>query len=104
MMNFAVQADHRVKIKENEQTDKYLDLARELKVLWNMEVTVIPIVIGAFGKIPTSLIKGLDELEIGRPTETIYPSALLRSVRIFKRILDIWRDLLSLRLQWMTIS
>ena len=30
-MDFAVPADHRVKLKENEKRDKYLDLARELK-------------------------------------------------------------------------
>ena len=37
-------------IKENEKGDKYLDPARELIKLWNMKVTVIPIVIGALGK------------------------------------------------------
>ena len=30
-MNFAVPADHRLKLKESEKKDKYLDLARELK-------------------------------------------------------------------------
>ena len=30
-MDFAVQADHRVKLKESEKKDKYQDLARELK-------------------------------------------------------------------------
>ena len=29
----------------------YLDLARELKKLWNLLVTIIPIVIGAFGTV-----------------------------------------------------
>ena len=28
---FAVPADHRIKLKESEKKDKYLDLARELK-------------------------------------------------------------------------
>ena len=28
---FVVPADHRVKLKENEKRDKYLDLARELE-------------------------------------------------------------------------
>ena len=37
MVDFAVLADHRMKIKENEKTDKYLDLARELEKLWNHE-------------------------------------------------------------------
>ena len=30
-MDFAVPANHRVKLKESENKDKYLDLARELK-------------------------------------------------------------------------
>ena len=32
----AVQDDHRIKLKECEKKDEYLDLARELKKLWNM--------------------------------------------------------------------
>ena len=36
-----------MKIKENEKRDKYLDLTRELTKLWNMTVTVIPVVTGA---------------------------------------------------------
>ncbi len=31
MVDFAVPADHRIKLKECEKKDKYLDLARELK-------------------------------------------------------------------------
>ena len=46
-MDFAIPADHRVKVKESEKKDKYLHLARELKKLWNMKVSVIPIVTGA---------------------------------------------------------
>ncbi len=38
-------------MKEYEKNDKYLDLARELKKLWNMKVTIIPIVIDAFGRL-----------------------------------------------------
>ena len=30
-MDFAVPADHRIKLKEYEKKDKYLNLARELK-------------------------------------------------------------------------
>ena len=50
-MDFAVPADHRVKLKESEKKDKYLDLTRELKELWNMKVMVIPIVIGVLGTV-----------------------------------------------------
>ena len=31
MIDFAVLADHRIKLKECEKKDEYLDLARELK-------------------------------------------------------------------------
>ena len=36
-MDFAVLADHRIKLKESEKKNKYLNLARELKKLWNMK-------------------------------------------------------------------
>ena len=45
--------------------DKYLDLARELKKLWNMNVTTIPILISAFGTVTKGLLKGLEDLEVG---------------------------------------
>ena len=57
IVNFAVLADHRVKIKENEKKNKYLNITRKLK-LWNMNVTVMPIAISILGTIPKSLIRG----------------------------------------------
>ena len=51
-MDFVVSTNDRVKIKENKKGDKYLDFARELKKLWNMKVTEIPIAIGALGMDP----------------------------------------------------
>ena len=47
----AVLANHKIKLKEWEKKDKYLDVARELKKLWSMKGTIIPIVIGAFGTV-----------------------------------------------------
>ena len=40
-----------VKLKKSEKKDKYLDLPRGLKKLWNMKVTFIPILIVAFGTV-----------------------------------------------------
>ena len=102
-MDFSVPADHRVKLKESEKKDKYLDLARELKKPWNMKVTFIPIDIGAFGIVTEGLLKGLEDLEIRRQVETIQTTTLLRSARILRSVLKIW-DLWSLKLQWKTIS
>ena len=87
-MDFAVPVNHIVKLKESEKKNKYLDLTRELKKLWNMKVTFIPIVIGALGIVTEGLIKGLEDLEIRGRVETIQTTALLRSVRIPRRVLE----------------
>ena len=51
IVDIAVPEDHWVELKESEKWDKFLDLAKEQKWRWNMEVTVLLIVIGALGKI-----------------------------------------------------
>ena len=96
IVDFAVSTDHRIKLKECEKKDKYLDLTRELKELWNMKVTIIPIVIGTFGTVIKGLLKGLENLEVGRRVETIQTSTLLRTVKILRRVLETWGVLLSL--------
>ena len=104
IVDFAVLADHRINLKENEKKDKYLDLARELNYLWNMKLTIVPIVISALGRITKWLLKGLEDLEVGGRIEIIQTTALLRTARIMRRVLETWGDLLSLKLQWKTTS
>ena len=87
-MDFAVLADHGIKLKESEKKDKYLDLARELKKLWNMKVTIIPIVIGAFGTVTKGLLKELEDLKVGGRVETIQTTTLLRTARILRGVLE----------------
>ena len=88
IVDFSVPADHSIKQKVYEKKDKYLDLARELKKLWNMQVTIIPALIGAFGTVTKGLLKGLEDLEVGGRVETIQTTALLRTARIPKRVLE----------------
>ena len=104
IVNFAVPADHRIKLKECKNKDKYIDLAKELKKLWNMKVTIVLIVIGTFGIETKGLLKGLEDLEVGERVETLQTTPLLRIARILRRVLKTWGDLLSLRLQWKTIG
>ena len=104
MLLTSVPKDHGINRKECKKKNKYLDLARELKKLWNMKVTIVPIVIGAFRTITKRLLKGLEDLEVGRRVETIQMTALLRTARILRRVLETGGDLLSLKLQWKAIS
>ena len=69
-----------------------------------MKVTIVPIVIGAFGTRTKGLLKGQEDLEVGGRVETIQTTALLGTAIILRRVLETWRDLLSLKLQWKTIG
>ena len=81
-------ADYRINLKEGVKKDKYLNLARELKKLWNMKVTIVPTVIGALGTVTKGLLKGREDLEVGRRVETIQTTALLRTARILRQVLE----------------
>ena len=52
-------------------------------------MTIVPIVIGALVTITEGLLKGLEDLEVGGRVETIQMTALLRTARILRRILEI---------------
>ena len=77
IVDFAVPVNHKINLKESEKKDKYLYLARELKKLWNMKVTIVPIVIGALDIITKWFLKGLEDLKVGGRVETIKWSDLI---------------------------
>ena len=52
-------------------------------------MTIIPIVISAFGTVTKGLLKGLEDLEVVRRVETIQTTALLTIARILRRILGL---------------
>ena len=53
-----------------------------------MKVTIVPIVIGAFGTVTKGLLKGLEDLEVGGRVETIQTTALLMTAWIVRRVLE----------------
>ena len=53
-----------------------------------MKATVILIVIGALGTVTKGLVEGLEDLKITGRVETVQTTALLRSARILRRVLE----------------
>ena len=104
IVDFAVSHNYGENFLKSEKKHKYLDLAKEMNRLWNMKVTIILILIGALGTLTIGLVQGLDDLEITGRVKTNTTAALLRSARILRRVLEIWGDLFSLKLQWKSIS
>ena len=87
-------------------------LLRIRKKTVNMKVTVISIVIGAVDTVTKELVQGLKDLEIRIQMDTIQTTALLKTARILRRVLETRWDLLSLTpaknhqlaLEWKTIK
>ena len=53
-----------------------------------MQVTIILILIGAFGTVTKGLLKGLEDLEVGGRVKTIQTTELLRTARILRSVLE----------------
>ena len=55
LVDFTITVDHTEKMKGNEKRDKHLNRTRELKKLWKMRVTVMPLVVRSLGTISKGL-------------------------------------------------
>ena len=53
-----------------------------------MKVAVIPVVIGALGTVIKGLIQGLEDVEISGQAESILSTALLRTTRVLRKVLE----------------
>ena len=81
-MDFSRPADYQMKTKESEKRNKNQDLAWELKTkLWSINVTVIPIIVGALGTVFKNLKK-----DIGGTGDQRKSRVLVKAARILKRI------------------
>ena len=86
-MNFAIAADDRIEIKEREEINKYINLARGQRMLWKIKVMIILIVVDALGLVPKGLERELEELEIRRIIRTLQTTEILRLARIPSKVL-----------------
>ena len=88
LVDFSVLA-HYNKMKKRKMIDKYLDLSRKLKNLWNISLTVILLVVGALETVPKGLKKKPKEFKIKERIKIIQTTAVLRLARILRRVLEI---------------
>ena len=59
------------------------------KRLWNMKVTMVAVVVGALQTVSKDLERRLRKLKISEKIKTIQSTALLKSARIFRSVLEI---------------
>ena len=89
VIDIACPFDTSIDQKEQEKIEKYQDLKREIKRLWNLrKVKVVPIVVGALGTVGRNLRTWIKELNIQCNVYLLQKAALLGTARILRKVLD----------------
>ena len=86
LIDTACQGDNKVAKKEDENIDKYRDLAREVSKFWNVKVAIIPVAIGALGTVPTMLESRINDIGISIKTAQIQKTVLLWTARTLRKV------------------
>ena len=88
IIDVAIPEDSGVRENEFEKVEKYQNLARELRRMWEVKTNVVPIVLGALGTVPLRLNGNLKEIGVDTSISLIRKSALLGSARILRKVLE----------------
>ena len=89
IIDIASSGDHNVIEKESEKVEKYQDLKREIKKLWNLRsFDVIPVVVGALGSVSRRIAQGLEQIGIEVRIGLLQKTALLGTVRILRKVFE----------------
>ena len=64
IIDVAIPEDSGVKEKEPERVEKYQNLARELKRMWEVKTKVVPVVLVALGTVPLRLKGNLKDIGV----------------------------------------
>lgn len=90
IIDIAVPMASNITKKYSEKINKYLPLADEIKEMWRQEkVLIIPLIIGATGEIPKSLLKNLDVLNLQKDIYILMQkAAILETCSIVRRVIS----------------
>ena len=91
IIDFGSPYDTRVDDKEVEKIEKHLNLAGELKKVWNMKVTLVPLVVGTLGSPAKALQKRLKNIgtENTKITE-LQKTVLIHTSKILWKVVQVW--------------
>ena len=77
IIDVAFPEDGRVSENEDKKVEKYQDLAREIRTMWNVRTEVILVVMGALGSVPMNLENNLKVIDAKISVKMIQKCALL---------------------------
>ena len=85
----AIPEDLRVSEKEKEKIERYQELKRKIKRMWNIRsIKVIPVVVGAHGSTSKKLKKCIEQLGVVISIVLLQKTTLLGTAHILRKVLD----------------
>ena len=89
IVDIAVPGDSRISHKEKEKVEKYQDMKREIKEMWNLRnVVVVLVILGALGSITKKLGEWIKKLDISLGIGLLQKTTILGTARILRKVLD----------------
>jgi hypothetical protein len=88
LIDVAISADINFVQKEAEKKLKYKSLCIEIKRMWNLKCTVIPVIIGATGIVTRSLRKHLEAVPGKHSIDLLQKTAVLGTAHIMQKVLQ----------------
>jgi len=82
-----IPADRNVVQKKAEKKLKYKSLCIEIQRMWNLECTIIPVIIGATGIVTRSLRKNLEAIPGKHSIDSLQKTAILGTSHIIRKVL-----------------
>jgi hypothetical protein len=74
--------------KEAEKKLKYKGLGIEIKLMWNLKCTIIPVIIGTTGIMTRSLRKNLEDIPGKHSIDSLQKTAILGTSHIIRKVLQ----------------
>jgi hypothetical protein len=87
LIDVVISGDRNVIKKGAEKILKYKDLTTEVERMWNLKVSVIPIIIGATGTISTSFRKYVSDIPGNHDVKELQKTAILGTAHILRKVL-----------------
>ena len=84
----AIHADRNVVQKEAGKKLKYKSLCIEIKRMWNLKCTIIPVKIAATATVTRSLRKNLEAVPEKHSTDSLQKTAILGTSHIIRKVLQ----------------
>jgi hypothetical protein len=87
LIGMAIRADRNVQ-KEAEKKLKYKSLGVEIQRMWNLKCTIIPVTIGATGRLTKSLRKNLEAIPGKHSIDSLQKTTLFGTSHIIRKVLQ----------------